>query len=314
MTDENEALEYTEEVLSDLRKDAQPYGAGFTDSPEMVSEDLAREIYRKAVAYRIEIDIATEAGDQNIVEFPAQAGLLRSEQLVPSPVRGEGVAVTSRYKVYPVTAKHNMSAELGRALHNIKLFTPSVRSNQIIEFADKGLQALEIPLARTNTNGLEVSLPYGFDFTFGSCIDQPNNAFTSKVLSFEVVRHDFHVEKDQKIGICVWRNSSTRITQLPEAEEVKYYGKPNKPVIQTGIVTTVFGNGEVFGHSINTYKGCSGAVVFLLDKDQPTESVRPEDYGKAIGVHAGGFDSGNLGMAIFDSFNRMTNEALAALD
>jgi hypothetical protein len=54
--------------------------------------------------------------------------------------------------------------------------------------------------------------------------------------------------------------------------------------IQTGKIIGVYGDGRFFTHAINTYKGCSGAVVFLLDKKQP-DSVNVKDYGKAIAVH-----------------------------
>lgn len=54
--------------------------------------------------------------------------------------------------------------------------------------------------------------------------------------------------------------------------------------ILTGKVTAVDENMIVY--DMNSYGGCSGAIIFLLDKDQP-ESVRPEDTGKAIAIHTG---------------------------
>jgi hypothetical protein len=81
-------------------------------------------------------------------------------------------------------------------------------------------------------------------------------------------------------------------------EETKYYGPPDVPVIQTGLITGLYGHGAVFSHSINTYEGCSGAVIFLLDKEQPPESVHEADFGKAIGIHAAGYAPHNLGMTI----------------
>jgi hypothetical protein len=87
-----------------------------------------------------------------------------------------------------------------------------------------------------------------------------------------------------------------------ETEETTYFGPPGLRIIQTGVVTGVYGDGEAFSHNINTYEGCSGAVVFLLDKDQPAESVQEEDFGKAIGVHAVGYSPLNLGMTVFKAF------------
>jgi hypothetical protein len=105
---------YTEEILCDMSREATPYGAGYTDGPKMMSEELARKMYFKAMAHRIVCNVAS-VDDENIVEFPGQAGLLRSDLLVPSPSRGDG-AGGGRYKVYPVTAKQNMKAELGDLL------------------------------------------------------------------------------------------------------------------------------------------------------------------------------------------------------
>jgi hypothetical protein len=66
----------------------------------------------------------------------------------------------------------------------------------------------------------------------------------------------------------------------------RYYGTDLESNIQTGTILAVSGDGSFFTHDINTYKGCSGAVVFLLDKNQP-DSVHELNYGKAIAVHSG---------------------------
>ena len=311
---------YTEELLCDRSREAVAYGLGYTDKVEMISEDLARIIYHKALAYRIECNVA-EAFDENIKEFPAQCGLLRSGQLVASP--GTPGQPGARYQIIPVTAKHNMKAELGRELLATKIFSPALRLCKRVNFPELGLRKLDTPLL-LKAAGLElkddtadaVSLPYGLDFTFGATINDPRNAFTMKLTSFEVVRHDFQIEKGQKIGICVWRNED-RITregstgELSAAEERKYYGPARSAVIQTGVVTAVYGsNGEVFAHNINTYEGCSGSIIFLLDKDQPPESVERHDYGKAIGVHAAGYDPHNLGMSVIEAFHSLTSPGL----
>jgi len=44
-------------------------------------------------------------------------------------------------------------------------------------------------------------------------------------------------------------------------------------------------------HNINTFKGCAGAVAFLLDKDQPLSLDRHLDIGKTIAVHVGSHPS-----------------------
>lgn len=161
--------------------------------------------------------------------------------MVPSP--GTPEKPGARYQVIPVTAKHNMKADLGQELLATKIFSPSLHQCKRVTFPEKGLWELETPLLMV---GLElgddtadaVSLPFGLDFTFGTTIKDARNAFTSKLTSFEVVRHDFKIEKGQKIGICVWRNED-RITndvdgrtgQLGEAEERQFYGPARVAVI-----------------------------------------------------------------------------------
>jgi hypothetical protein len=303
---------YTEVILINRSRKATPYGAGYTDDPNMITEDLAQDMYMKAFAYRIECDVGTD--EEDIVEFQGQGGLLRSDRLVASPDRGDGgVGVFGRYKIYPVTAKQNTKAHLGRHLLGTKMYSHALGLTKKVSFPETGSTAL--PQLMKVTGGRhgddDASLPYGLDFTFGSPIEDETNSFTKSLASFSVVRHDFRIEKGQKIGISVWRVGEIAregtIGKLNETEETTYFGPPSVPIIQTGVVTGVYGDGEVFSHSINTYEGCSGAVVFLLDKDQPAESVQEEDFGKAIGVHVAGYSPLNLGMTVFKAFHSMTN-------
>jgi hypothetical protein len=69
----------------------------------------------------------------------------------------------------------------------------------------------------------------------------------------------------------------------------KVYGKKCQACIYTGEVTELSHNGETFCHSINTFEGCSGAVVFLLDKNLVVE-VEEEFHGRD---HGGGLDQTN---------------------
>jgi hypothetical protein len=124
---------YTEEILCDISREATPDGAGYTDGPEKMSEELARKMYFKALAYRIVCNVAS-VDDESIVEFPGQAGLLRSDLSVPSPGRGNG-AGGGRYKVYPVTAKHNMTAELGDLL-GTKIYSHALAKTKNITFPE----------------------------------------------------------------------------------------------------------------------------------------------------------------------------------
>ena len=59
-------------------------------------------------------------------------------------------------------------------------------------------------------------------------------------------------------------------------------------------------------YDINSFAGCSGAVVFLLDVNQPG-SVREDDHGKAIAIHAGAHPTlvnRNLGLKLKENMLR----------
>lgn len=84
------------------------------------------------------------------------------------------------------------------------------------------------------------------------------------------------------------------------ADLEKLFGPAGAITIYTGKITFV-GDHHI-EYSVNSFKGCSGAIVFLLNYDQPEESVKKSDYGKAIAVHAGFATSlgTNLGFKLND--------------
>ena len=61
--------------------------------------------------------------------------------------------------------------------------------------------------------------------------------------------------------------------------------------IYTGEITAIHTQKLSFEHSINTFCGCSGAIIFLLDTDQ-VESAEGLG-GKALAVHVGGHPNGS---------------------
>lgn len=118
-----------------------------------------------------------------------------------------------------------------------------------------------------------------------------NNA-NNKVIPFRMVDHGFVYAVGMKIGIVVSSNTGAdEEDALLDGDHLEdgihlrdIYGELNNVMIYTGVITRV-GNGY-FEHDINTFLGCSGAIVFLLDMGQPA-FVSSEDYKKAIGVHVG---------------------------
>jgi hypothetical protein len=62
------------------------------------------------------------------------------------------------------------------------------------------------------------------------------------------------------------------------------FGKPAEEVnIYTGAITFVGANH--IEYDMNSFIGCAGAAVFLLDQDQP-DSVKHCDHDNAIAIHA----------------------------
>jgi len=62
------------------------------------------------------------------------------------------------------------------------------------------------------------------------------------------------------------------------------YGEPNWVNIYTETITYV--GTDYIKYTLNSCTGCSGAVVFLLDQNQPA-SVQQSDLGRAVAIHSG---------------------------
>jgi hypothetical protein len=118
-----------------------------------------------------------------------------------------------------------------------------------------------------------------------------NNA-NHEVIPFHMVDRDFVCKVGMKIGIVVYSNVGADLddalspqNQLEAGVHLEdIFGQPRNVMIFTGGITEV--GSEYFEHDINTFPGCSGAIVFLLDNRQPA-FVSRDDYKKAIGVHVG---------------------------
>ena len=85
----------------------------------------------------------------------------------------------------------------------------------------------------------------------------------------------------------MWTENDWDKHKFTQDDICRVFGPDNAASIYTGEIIRVSGDGRVIEHDINTYKGCSGAIIFLLDKRQPTGLVNSQDYGKAIAIHAG---------------------------
>jgi len=142
-----------------------------------------------------------------------------------------------------------------------------------------------------------------YDVTTAPKIDNPQSNLTLKTTSFQKVeRTGYQFQVGQKIGMAVYRNfeltcEDAGVPQgsITKEELLHIYGQSGRVNIYTGQITNVSPDGSAFKHDINTFRGCSGAIIFLLDIDQEVFGVDSNDYGKAIAIHVGGDElDGNI--------------------
>lgn len=272
------------------------------DSSGVISETLMTEIPPKAIP----LDVFYPLDDN--VNFSTlgygQSGLIRKGGII-SRSPGE---TTFHCTVVPVTAKHNLRIVKNKK-SNSSIFVPK-RATLNVEAGVADFVSEDVgwePSAAADEidirEGCEGSRPaftlWGLDISIGQEISKPMIPLTDPAYAFDLVRPKFKLKVGQKVAIAV----NFRPKAKPTKESIKgsgpkipgrdvseqaledIYGKPDCVNVYTGTITFV---GEKhIEYSCNTFSGCSGAVVFLLDKDQPDDSVQACDWGKAIAIHSG---------------------------
>ena len=157
----------------------------------------------------------------------------------------------------------------------------------------------------------------GFDLTLGPVIDENTasamfsdpvqarmlSAVIGRIGHYEVVNEDFSYDLDLKIGIVVYSppgidkeeafsevqgglasiqiespSSWANVVQGNEARIRAVLGEPDTVMIYTGHI--VFDGSHHIEYNANSFKGCSGAIVIVMDRNHP-------HFGKALAVHAG---------------------------
>ena len=238
-----------------------PHGC---DKPGQISCELGDAVCCKAMA--LNIFLLDDNEEEKQVE--RQAGLLLVGKKNDSPV------------VVPVTAKHNVTGTIDR----VNLRFPS-------NAADPSAPIKTIRGHFDTDTDTEADNNGGTEIVMGSPLKAQELIQHGRV--FEKVRDDFQYQVGQKVGVAVWsdiganpENLSAGDEGLSQAEISEIFGPPNRLAIYCGSIVLVDDgdDGATIEHDVNTYQNCSGAILFLLDKDQP-DSVQPEDYGKAIAVH-----------------------------
>lgn len=207
------------------------------------------------------------------------------------------------WHVLPVTCKHNLQDETigGQAYkhHAMEVATnskvSSAKSTNL--FLDKVYGDSLIDEATNRVLWKE-----GMEISVGQECSHHSLPATQSAYSHFCIREDFQLEVGMKIGIAVYRRENLRPDSagLSTHREVDSIFGEAGPHLYCGNVTKV-GNGY-FGHDINTYKGCSGALIVLLEPSRD-DVISESDTGCAIGIHSGYSDNymANLGFSLWSS-------------
>mmetsp|Transcript_29645 Transcript_29645/g.45422 ORF Transcript_29645/g.45422 Transcript_29645/m.45422 type:complete len:323 (-) Transcript_29645:282-1250(-) len=286
------------EKLISVVKGAQ-VGTTWVDNPANISEPLIDEVTYKANC----IKCFYNKSDGSIEFYYAQAGLLRGERLIASPPsqqpptsvrrsndgRRQPFSQSSRWEVTPVTALHNITNDSScERYRSSKIYTSTRPSKTFpIEFGEGGktLGGDDTFTLYDATEEEEAITWESHDKTAGVIIKEATHFLTKKQLSYETVSDSFTLEVGQKVGMAVYRTFDIEPEDAvaPEGTAMEeIYGPKFITCIYTGKITKVHARGLSFEHSINTFCGCSGAVIFLLEDYQGAR------VGKALAVHVGG--------------------------
>jgi hypothetical protein len=178
-----------------------------------------------------------------------------------------------------------------QANESIKIDTPFPDTNWTMVPADR------VSLRTENQESRPGFWEYGVDISASGKIGRVGEWFTKQFRSFGAVRHTFIPLKGMQVGIAVFFTSDSKPTNKAIAgvgqEEVtmepqdieNVFGKPGVVNIYTGKIEFV--GTKHIEYDINSFTGCSGAVVLLLDGEDQHHSVQTCDHGKAIAIHGG---------------------------
>lgn len=149
--------------------------------------------------------------------------------------------------------------------------------------------------------------------------------FSNLIDSFTMVRQDFRVQAEQKIGIVVYNRYAVNTTckavqrsdykndeNMTDEKLSRIFGAPNTVAIHVGEISYV--GQHYIEYGLNSTNGYSGAIVFLLDVEGQPVSVRDEDRGKAIAVHAGFTPGLGTNIAFPFSFLELEESRSTSLD
>lgn len=267
-------------------------GQAFVSDPAAISRKLVSVIREKACLVTVFFK------DKTGQEWPAygSGGLLCGRKIADAPEtsgapskKRVNFAEYSSYEATPVTARHNLVPE-DEEEEYVRTSIQFPETNPIvIAMPDGGCEITKYVGVRPKKENVAAFHTEDDDYSFGETISAPEKTVTKMPFLFQ------QVPDSHQIGITVFRTFDIdhRDAQAPTSLNLtRLYGPVPQACIYTGSVTEISANGKTFGHDINAFEGCSGAVVFLLDQNQP-DDVDEGLYGLAVGIHSGGLDLDN---------------------
>ena len=264
------------------------------DGQESISTTLAVSVSKKAFRMQVGTVIRFGRSDYQYQTTYGQGGLLLTEHGY--------IFVTARHTTcfYPKDGDEPLMApEQGRCQHAVNdSFDFSLHVTDFRrDVRDITEEEQVIAEGKSWAYGRDIAISHSFvDPRLVTSSDEKEHLRSNiESWSFEPVTNtvDYESLRGARVGIAVFmtQNGYKEIIDegaLSSDDTNKFqqcYGAFDRTQIFQGTITETYE--DFFEHSINTVKGFSGAVIFLLDMNQP-DSVSEELYGKAIGIHVGG--------------------------
>lgn len=294
------------ERLIDASRLGKTVGVSFVSDATVISARLVAEVSNKACQFYMTF----KEPDDTIVHYFGQGGLIRGDRIPGTPEskkvkRARHVMFESfaRYEATPVTAKHNLESENDAQYQSTTArFACEGQNEKQLDMPDGGCKLTRRIVVR-GASGDEVARTWEADeVSFGTLITNKESSLTRSPLHFtKIPIGSFRLQIGHKIGIAVYRTFDITAADAgapASADMTALYGVKHQACVYTGEVTEISSSGETFCHNINTFEGCSGAVVFLLDEKQ-TVPLDDAYHGMAVGIHVGGLDTeNNLGFLL----------------
>ena len=313
-----------EKVLDQSRRSQRVAGISNVGTDDVEPIDLLFAAKIKSSAILLRFDCWNEATGEE-VPYVGQAGFLRNPKKLD--------------EIKLATCKHNLATDFnddgqleicGPPPHKCVLHNFATAYISIPETGWRRRASHAVTLRG------DVTWSHGIDISLGPAIHEgtPENQWATKTLNhrrlefllpkvqcFDVVDECFRYEDGLKIGIVTFNTGSdldkrafsevggvdnvevadtwaSRTNGMTKSKYEEILGPKDSVMIYTGTITK--GDSDLhIEYNVNTCKGCSGAIVIVMERGHP-------DFGKALAIHVGykGQIGQNIGFKLAGVFDR----------